>query len=253
MGLGGVPASQGISLSQSCFGWRCFAGSSFQGDVISQEEPGGISKLHPMNPHPYGKGCSQGDLGSNLGLAMGSRAGPALGTRGRHVPQPKGHPCATPFPITLGQLQRFLSHHHRARTRCTRASPSRISLRSVTALLGDNSARVPRGSDPGGHRDPRCGPWPRSAPSPGRCGRASTSRPRCTSASSTWTPSLTATEEGQQDKEEEQEEGEEEEEDPAAAPCPGTWLPAPWLCPSRVPVPCWGCPLLSRSIRGFYL
>ncbi|KAM4763764.1 calcineurin B homologous protein 3 isoform 1-T1 [Cyanocitta cristata] len=48
--------------------------------------------------------------------------------------------------------------------------------------VGDVSTRVP------GRRD--------QAPSPGRCGRASTSRPRCTCASSTWTPSPTATEEG---------------------------------------------------------
>lgn len=40
----------------------------------------------------------------------------------------------------------------------------------MTALLGDGSARVPKGSDPGGHRDPRWaqGPevWPLAPLSP---------------------------------------------------------------------------------------
>uniref|UniRef100_A0A803W737 Calcineurin B homologous protein 3 n=1 Tax=Ficedula albicollis TaxID=59894 RepID=A0A803W737_FICAL len=181
-----------------------FAGSSSQGDVISRGDQQTASHKPPILTE---KAAAMGVWELIWGRA-------STGSPWETCPSAQGTSLCHPFPFT-GQLQCFLSHHDRARTRCTRASPSRISL---------------------------------------RCGRASTSRPRCTCASSTWTPSLTATEEGQQDQEEGQEEEEEEEEEaPAAAPCPGTWLPAPWLCPTRVADPRWGCPLLSRNIRGFYL
>lgn len=159
---------------------------------------------------------------------MGHGVGPALCAHGRRVPQPQGtHPLVTqcpeaPGPSAWDTCNVFSLAVHRGRTRCMRASPLKTSLRLVASPLVSPEEGAGWWQGPG-----RLAPGPAHPPSPCRCGRGLTSRPRCTSASSTWRPSRTAT-----DLQEE----EEEEEDKDSAAAPSSWHQALCTRPRACPV-----------------